>query len=100
LAFEFEIFSKIYKIFSLGGVECEIFHNLNLVFLNLDCQSRFAGKLLELLVELEAVVTGTGAEYAAATHQHRRIDVTYTASAATLLLMELTGGTRHFATFL
>jgi len=56
--------------------------------------------LLELLVQLEAVVAGHGTEHAAASREQRGEDAARTGPAGTLLLLQLAGRTGHLVTLL
>ncbi len=85
------IFSKIYEIFSFRSLKCEVFDHFDLVVLNFVGQGAFACKLLNFLVQLEAIVAGTGTENTTAAYEKGRVDVTDTGAAATFLLVELTG---------
>ncbi len=99
-AVNFKIFSNIYEIFSLRSLEIEVLDYDYLRVLHFISESTLAGEGLNFLIQLEAIVTGTGTEHATAAYEHGRVDVTDTCTAATLLLVELAGRAGYFATFL
>ena len=84
------------EILGLRSLESEIFNNFDSTVLSLVGQRGLAGQGLHLLVQLEAVVAGTGTEDAATTMEQRRLDVTVTGTAATLLATELLGRASDF----
>ena len=65
------------------------FHNADGTGLSLVGQCAAAGQLLELLVELEAVIAGLGTEDAAAAREQGRLDAARTGTAGAFLTLEL-----------
>ena len=88
-AVDFDVFSKFYVFFSFGFVESDVFYHDDFAGSCLEAEGGTTCEILELLVELEAVIAGLGTEYTATADEYRRVDVADTAAAAAFLLVEL-----------
>src|SRR5690606_3793051 len=78
----------------------KIFQYGNRTFLCLVGQSRTAGKILHLLVQLERIVTWYRTENPSTTSELRVLNITGTCATRSLLLLQLLGGTGYLVALL